>query len=180
GRGQGTAGEYGHTDPGPPGGPAVADPKLRPTRLQHVRALVRQAHQQQAGALASLAEIVAGDPDPVVRQAATASFAGFRGPDVVAALMTALGDKDPSVRTTAVSSLASMRDESLTGPLVQPRAGDPKAAVRRAAVRALTMFRGEDAHRGLETATSDPDASVRQAAASALSQWERRAKAGAN
>jgi hypothetical protein len=157
---------------------AVVDPRQRAARLQAVRDLTRQARQQQPGALAALAEMLAGDADPVVRQSAAAALGLVGSAEAVSALTAALGDRDPSVRARVVSALGRRRDEGLAGTVAQVLAGDPDASVRRAAVWALSTLRSEDAHRGLQAAASDSDAGVRQAAAVALKRWEQRA--GAN
>jgi hypothetical protein len=160
--------------------PAVVDPRRQNERLQTMRNLIGQARQQQPGAFTSLAGMLASDPDPVIRRHVAAALSGFRGPEAVAALTSALEDQNPSVRSAAVSSLGLMRDETLAPTVAQILARDQNAAVRRAAVWALATLRSDDAHRGLETATSDPDTSVRQAALAALRRWERRARASAN
>src|SRR5262249_62052546 len=85
--------------PVPAGVPAVIDLRQRDAQLQAVRNLIDEAQRQQPDALADLAKILAKDPDPVIRQVATAGFAGVRTPEAVAALTTALGDQDPTVRS---------------------------------------------------------------------------------
>jgi len=177
---------YEASTPGGPGGRilgpreqarSLVDARERGARLQNVRSLIEQAQKREPGALASLAEILANDPDPIVRQIATAGFAGIRTPEAVAALTTALGDQEPSVRIAAVSSLGVMRDDTQAPVIGQVLTRDTDAGVRRAAVRALATLRSDEAHRALEAAVSDPDASVRQAAQGALNRWARQQQA---
>jgi type II secretory pathway component GspD/PulD (secretin) len=153
--------------------------RRRDERLTEVRAIIEQARQQAPGALDTLTAILTGEPDPTVRQVAATSLAGNSRPEVVAALTTAVGDENASVRSAAISALGQMRNEAMTPLLQEMLAGDPDAAVRRAAAWALAGQNSDDARRGLENAASDPDAWVRQAAVSALAQWQQRAKAKA-
>lgn len=164
-----------------PGGPAAAvDPRQRDAQVQTMRDLIGQASQQQPGALASLAGMLASSPDPVIRRGVAAALGRLRGAEAVAALTAGLGDQDPSVRSAVVSSLGLLNDETVAPAVAQVLARDPDAAVRRAAAWALATLPGEAAHRGLQAATSDADTSVRQAAVAALSRWEKQAPARAN
>jgi len=155
---------------------AVVDPQQRSTQLRTVRELSRRAHAREPGALTSLADLLARDPDPAVRRSAAEALASLREPEAVTALRTGAADQDPTVRGSSLTSLGQMRDENSVGLVAQGATRDPDPTVRRSAVWALSTLQSEEAHRALEVAASDADPLVKQAAAGALKQWTLRRK----
>jgi len=155
---------------------AVVDPQQRSTQLRTVRELSRRAHAREPGALTSLADLLARDPDPAVRRSAAEALASLREPEAVTALKTGAADQDPTVRGSSLTSLGQMRDENSVGLVAQGATRDPDPTVRRSAVWALSTLQSEEAHRALEVAASDADPLVKQAAAGALKQWTLRRK----
>jgi hypothetical protein len=154
----------------PPAVPVPVDPKQRAARLRAVRELVRQARQQQPGAVNSLIALLS-DADPAIRRSAAAALGSIGGPEAAAALTTALNDQEASVRVSALTALGRRREESAVPSLTQVLARDREASVRRAAIWALSSIRSDEARRAIESAAADPDSSVRRAAAGARRIW---------
>ncbi|WP_244217136.1 HEAT repeat domain-containing protein [Streptomyces carpinensis] len=77
-------------------------------------------------------------------------------------------DREPAVRRTAVAVLTETTSPG-TGPALAAALADRDAAVRKAAIPALTRRRAaEEARAALAAATADADADVRAYAARAL------------
>jgi len=120
-----------------------------------------------AAALSSLANVLANDPYPEVRQAAATSLRQIGDPAAVDALGKAVGDVDPNVRLIALTGLGRYRDPS-TRPLVEAACKDKSVEVRRTAVYVLGRLEDPAAVPTVEQLLKDPDAAVRAGAAQTL------------
>ena len=108
------------------------------------------------------------DRDPKIRRKAVQQLSESRGPEVVAALVTALADEDETVLRAARQLLrrAELRAAELRV-LAEQRRRSRDAGVRREIVRLLGAV-GADAAPALLTAFEDRDPGVREDAARAL------------
>lgn len=130
--------------------PQSPTPNNDPIRkLEHPKAQVRLsairqlATEKMEGDVEFLAEVLASDEDPAIRQQAGAALAEFRGKQAAAALTAALtdgGDPSPAVRQQAVWSLGALRDENTRWALEAAAQSDPDETVRRAASAVLSKW----------------------------------------
>ena len=154
----------------PPSPASRVEPK-RSAGLRDVRTLARQRDEASA---AALTQIVAQDPDPVVRAKAVAALGKFGGTEAAMALSRALMDQDPSVRIQAARALGRVESDQVTPALAGVLTSDPDPRVRKEAVRTLATLGTDQARWSLEAAALDADPSVRRAVASALAKWGKR------
>ena len=89
----------------------------------------------------ALSQLLANDPDPGVRAAATAGLEIADDPAAVDALIAGLGDPDPAVVVEVLDSLEFAGDETVI-PRIAPLLQHPDSAVREAAQDAID-FLGE-------------------------------------
>lgn len=134
-------------------------------------AAVRRRAAEHAPAVAAPAVsrliALAGDPDPLVAEAACFAlgeidWAPPARTRAVAALVDAAAHPDPLVREAAVAALGALGDERGL-PAVLHACGD-RPAIRRRAVLALAPFAGPEVDAALTRALDDPDWQTRQAA----------------
>ena len=114
--------------------------KLRDPSAQ-VRMEAAVEIRPEGAGLHALGNLLANDPDPGVRAAATAGLETADDPAAVAALVGALGDPDPTVVVEVLDSLEFAGDETVI-PRIAPLLQHPDAAVREAAQDAID-FLGE-------------------------------------
>jgi HEAT repeat protein len=87
----------------------------------------------------ALSQLLANDPDPGVRAAATAGLEVADDPAAVGALITGLGDPDPTVVIEVLDSLEFAGDETVI-PRIAPLLEHPDSAVREAAKDAIDFL----------------------------------------
>lgn len=143
-----------------------------PTGVDRLKAVRELARPGDDAAASTLAQILAQDPDPIVRAEAAAAL-GKVGRERAAGLLTsALKDQEPSVRREAAKSLSAVGGATARTALSGALRRDSDPQVRLEATRTLSMFPSKDqAWRALSAAKSDADSSVREAAISTLVKW---------
>jgi len=140
---------------------ADKDPMTRTLAVQGLGTL------KVAAAAAPLADLLAKDPYPEVRQAAAFSLRQIEVPSTVAALGKALKDPEVNVRVVSLTGLAHYKDVK-SSPLVQTACKDTSADVRRTAVFVLSRLEDPASIPTVQLLLKDPDDSVRAGAAQAL------------
>jgi len=120
-----------------------------------------------APARGKLEELLLGDPNEQVREAAAVSLRQIADPAAVEALGKALNDVSPNVRVTALSGIAFYRDTNAR-PLVEAACKDKAAEVRRTAVYVLGRLDDPQAVPVVKGLLNDVDLGVRAGAAQTL------------
>lgn len=141
--------------------PAVSDPS-REVRIAVAEGLA-ELPEHAGDAVSSLARLAA-DRDPLVRAAALKAAAAFGCPPPLDALAARAVREaaEWEVRAGAARALSAAASGVAAVPLAAAAAGDPNADVRKAAVIALSGFRGSpEADAALDAAAFDADADVR-------------------
>jgi hypothetical protein len=96
--------------------------------------------QPEGEGIHALSQLLANDPDPGVRAAATESLEVADDPAAVQALIAGLGDPDPAVVVQVLDSLEFAGDETAI-PRITPLLQHPDSAVREAAQNAIDFLR---------------------------------------
>jgi HEAT repeat protein len=149
----------------------LAAPALRGARNEAERLWVCQTCEQMrfAAAAPELA-LLLKDPKPAVSEAALRALAAAGAPEALPECIRRLREGTPEARNQAASLLGRMRGRPVSGE-VAALLGDPRADVRRAAVRVLRSVAGSDrafVHEALLGALGDEDPRVRAEVAGAL------------
>ena len=110
-----------------------------------VRSIGRLADRQPSGAAQALADAVAKEPDPAVRQAALVGLARFATPDARTAVDQGTHDTSARVRAAAAATLGMYRDEAAVNRLGEMVLGDPDPEARVGAVTGLGRHRSAKA-----------------------------------
>ncbi len=160
-------------------GPLVRDPDAAPVLLHRlisagepveVRAAIVDALPRTGGDFsAALAELIAIEPDPRVREMICGALQRAQAPFANAGLAIGLRDPSPAVRAEALRSLgARTGDGTELASEILAALGDTETTVQIAAARALGNLQVAAAADALVARLSSPDAEVRRHSLRAL------------
>ncbi len=159
-------------------GPAFQSPSATPVLLHRyttsgeapaVRAAVVAALARTGGDYTGpLTELMADEPEALVRVGMVAALQRADGPEALAALALALDDGDPDVRVTAAFSIGRRADGGDLAQALTKHLGDSDARVQAAAARALGFVKADGATGALSELLTHRDAGVRLRALQAI------------
>jgi HEAT repeat protein len=142
---------------------AALDSEDPQTRIDAILAVEQHNYTE---ILPEVGTVLRQDSDTGVRFQAAKTLAGFADPGTVAELLDGLRDADMFVRVHATDALIRIGEAAIEGLLLALQ--DERAAVRRAAAKALGKIKHSKAVVGLRQSIHDVDADVRRFAAQAL------------
>jgi HEAT repeat protein len=152
-----------------------ADGRYGPTPAQQVAAIRDAGHDarrmdaaQQARIAEDLAQRLANERDPLLREELIAALAPLQTPAAADALRRAVQDKDVHVRMRAVQAWSERPVAEAVPVLAQTLASDTDFDIRLAATKALGKFRDPSVVRPLSIALEDPDPALQHRAVAAL------------
>jgi HEAT repeat protein len=133
---------------------------------ERIAAIIAIEQHEYDEALPEIGRVLRDDSDTGIRFQAAKTLAYFAHPATVPDLLDGLRDADMFVRVHVTGALIQIGQPAVVG--LNEALNDDKAAVRRAAAKALGKIRHVDGIVGLRAAMTDADADVRRFSAQAL------------